>query len=74
MATMTCGLPLEALLLTSIQQKKIVQREERRDFALFALHIAVVKRQHSGFVSNSLLFTLWSTVTVLTIAAHRGPI
>jgi len=55
---MTCGLPLEALLLTSIQQKKIVQRAERRDFALFALHIAVVKRQHSGFVSSSLLFTL----------------
>jgi len=55
---MTCGPPLEALLLTSIQQKKIVQRAERRDFALFALHIAVVKRQHSGFVSNSLLFTL----------------
>jgi hypothetical protein len=50
--------PLEALLLTSTQQKKIVRRTARRDFALFALHIAVAGRQRCGFVSSSLLFIL----------------
>jgi hypothetical protein len=57
MATMNNGPPLEALLLTSFQQKKIVRRAVPSDFTLFTLDIAAARQHHCGFVSNSLLFT-----------------
>jgi hypothetical protein len=57
MATRSNRQPLEALPLTSFQQKKFVRREARSDFTLFTFDIAAVRQQHCGFVSSSLLFT-----------------
>jgi hypothetical protein len=50
--------PLGALLLTSTQQKKIVRRTARRDFALFALDIAGVA--HSAAALFPAVFCLLS--------------